>query len=314
MYNILGHHHISMITKNAQENNYFYETILGLRRVKVSVNQDDPSMYHLFFGDLTGSPGTGLTFFEMPYVGGTYPGSNAYTRIGLIVPSEASLTFWKERFTTFNVKHSEITTYVERPALHFEDPDGLKLVIIFAGERKLDSWQSWQQSPIPEEHQILGIGPVEITVRRLNKLVATLSEIFNYSVIDRSDDVAILQATKDNVFSEIVIKHNDIPSEKPGRGSVHHLAIRVQNETELNYWLDKVKQRGFFATKIIDRYYFKSVYFRESNGIIIEIATDGPGFIVDEDVEALGKKLVLPPFLEERRQEIESRLEPINRL
>src|SRR5690625_1283138 len=130
MYTISGHHHISMITKDAKENNYFYREILGLRRVKVTVNQDDPSMYHLFYGDLTGSPGTELTFFEMPSVGRTHQGTNAFTRIGLFVPSEESLIFWKKRFEQFDVHHGNITTYVKRQALHFEDRDGLKMVLL----------------------------------------------------------------------------------------------------------------------------------------------------------------------------------------
>src|SRR5690606_37744023 len=129
MYKIPGHHHISMITKNANQNNYFYKHVLGLRRVKVSVNQDDPSMYHLFYGDRLGSPGTELTYFEIPMVGKTYRGANAITRIGLLVSSEESLHYWKDRFEKLEVVHGDITTYVNRPALHFEDPDGLQLVL-----------------------------------------------------------------------------------------------------------------------------------------------------------------------------------------
>lgn len=311
MYKIPGHHHISMITKNANQNNYFYKHVLGLRRVKVSVNQDDPSMYHLFYGDRLGSPGTELTYFEIPMVGKTYRGTNAITRIGLLVSSEESLHYWKDRFEKLEVVHGDITTYVNRPALHFEDPDGLQLVLVVANGEKLDFWQTWEKSPVPVEHQILGMGPVEMTVRRLEKLANTLTDLFGYTKVERKEDEAIFQSIKGEVFGEIVVKQLDGPSERPGRGSIHHLAIRVKNDEELKYWEEQVKRRGFFSSGIVDRYYFKSLYFRESNGILFEIATDGPGFTVDEEEETLGEKLALPPFLEEQRAGIEQKLKPI---
>ncbi|WP_428909993.1 ring-cleaving dioxygenase [Niallia sp. Krafla_26] len=312
MYKIPGHHHISMITKNASQNNHFYKQVLGLRRVKITVNQDDPSMYHLFYGDKTGSPGTELSFFEMPLVGRTHRGTNAITKIGLLVPSEASLTYWKARFEEYGVEHSDITTYANHPALHFEDPEGLRLVLIVSNGEKVKHWETWEKSEVPVEHQIQGMGSVEMTVRRLDKLASTLTDMFRYTEISRSEDEAVFQSIKGEVFGEIVVKYLDGPTERPGRGSIHHLAIRVKNDTELSYWLEQVRARGFQTTGIVDRFYFKSLYFRESNGILFEIATDGPGFMVDgDDIETLGEKLVLPPFLEDRRAEIEKILKPI---
>ncbi|MDA1738378.1 ring-cleaving dioxygenase [Bacillus cereus] len=311
MYEIKGHHHISMVTKNANENNHFYKNVLGLRRVKMTVNQDDPSMYHLFYGDKTGSPGTELSFFEIPLVGKTYRGTNAITRIGLLVPSEDSLHYWKERFETFDVKHSEITTYANRPALQFEDAEGLRLVLLVSNGEKVEHWETWEKSEVPAEHQIQGMGSVEMTVRRLDKMASTLTEMFGYTEVSRSEEEAIFQSIKGEAFGEIVVKYLDGPTEKPGRGSIHHLAIRVKNDAELAYWEEQVIQRGFQSSGIIDRFYFKSLYFRESNGILFEIATDGPGFTVDGDVEHLGEKLDLPPFLEDQRAEIEANLSPI---
>ncbi|HDR7288008.1 TPA: ring-cleaving dioxygenase, partial [Bacillus paranthracis] len=304
-------HHISMVTKNANKNNHFYKNVLGLRRVKMTVNQDDPSMYHLFYGDKTGSPGTELTFFEIPLVGKTYRGTNAITRIGLLVPSEDSLHYWKERFETFDVKHSEITTYANRPALQFEDAEGLRLVLLVSNGEKVEHWETWEKSEVPAEHQIQGMGSVEMTVRRLDKMASTLTEMFGYTEVSRSEEEAIFQSIKGEAFGEIVVKYLDGPTEKPGRGSIHHLAIRVKNDAELAYWEEQVIQRGFQSSGIIDRFYFKSLYFRESNGILFEIATDGPGFTVDGDVEHLGEKLDLPPFLEDQRAEIEANLAPI---
>ncbi|MGE7882047.1 ring-cleaving dioxygenase [Bacillus sp. NPDC094077] len=312
MYEIKGHHHISMITKNASENNHFYKQVLGLRRVKMTVNQDDPSMYHLFYGDKTGSPGTELTFFEIPLVGKTYRGTNAITRIGLLVPSEESLHYWKVRFEQFGVKHSEITTYANRSALKFEDSEGLRFVLLVSNGEKVKHWETWEKSEVPAQHQIQGMGSVEMTVRRLDKLASTLTEMFGYTEVSRSGEEAIFQSIKGEAFGEIVVKYLDGPSEKPGRGSIHHLAIRVKNDAELAYWEEQVKQRGFHSSGIIDRFYFKSLYFRESNGILFEIATDGPGFTVEGDVEHLGEKLDLPPFLEGKRAEIEANLAPID--
>ncbi|WP_047983419.1 ring-cleaving dioxygenase [Ornithinibacillus californiensis] len=312
MYQIPGHHHISMITKNASENNHFYKRILGLRRAKVTVNQDDPSMYHLFYGDRTGSPGTELSFFEIPMVGNTYHGTNAITRIGLLVPSEESLHYWEKRLDEYDVAHSAITTYANRPALKFEDEEGLRLVLVVANGEKVAHWETWEKSEVPAEHQIQGMGPVEITVKRLEKLANTLTDMFGYKEVSRSEREAIFQSVQGEVFGEIVVKYMDGPSEKPGRGSVHHLAIRVKNDEELQFWDEQVKQRGFHSSGIVDRFYFKSLYFRESNGILFEIATDGPGFTADGDnIETLGEKLVLPPFLEDRRDEIEQNLRPI---
>ncbi|MEC2078629.1 ring-cleaving dioxygenase [Metabacillus fastidiosus] len=313
MYKIPGHHHISMITKNAQRNNQFYQKVLGLRRVKKTVNQDDPSMYHLFYGDLTGSAGTELSFFEMPIVGRTVRGTNAITQIGLLVPSLESLEYWKKRFEQLDVKHGEITTYAGRAALPFEDTEGLRLILLNNnGEEIPEYWSAWEDSVVEQEHRILGMGTVEITVRYLERTARTLKDMFGYVESARSENEAIYQSIAGQVFGEIVVKEQVGPSEKPGRGSIHHLAIRVKNEAELRYWDEVVKERGFQSSGIVDRFYFQSLYFRESNGILFEIATDGPGFTADSTVESLGEKLDLPPFLEEKRAEIEANLKPID--
>lgn len=312
MEKIAGHHHISMITKNIKVNNEFYQNVLGLRRVKVSVNQDDSSMYHLFYGDLIGSPGTGLTFFEIPHVGKTHRGTDAITRIGLLVPSYDSLVYWKERFTLLGVKHGEITTYAGREALHFEDADDLRLVLLnHNGESIPEFWTEWDGSNVEPEHRILGMGPVEMTVQSLESLSKTLQNIFGYTLVSSVENQAILQSIKGQAFGEIVIIEQDGPKEKPGRGSVHHLAIRVKDGEELRFWEQRIKDFGFKIMKFTDRFYFESLYFKEENGIVFELATDGPGFTADTSIEELGKKLDLPPFLEPKRAEIEAKLGPI---
>ncbi|MBU8878988.1 ring-cleaving dioxygenase [Bacillus sp. FJAT-29790] len=313
MYKIPGHHHISMITKNAQINNQFYQNVLGLRRVKKTVNQDDPSMYHLFYGDLTGSAGTELSFFEMPLAGRTYRGTNAISQIGLLVSSFESLEYWKKRFEQFEINHGEITTYAGRAALPFEDTEGLRLILLNNNDEDIpEHWAAWEESAVEHDHRILGMGTVEITVRYLEKTARTLKEMFGYVEVARSENEAIYQSVAGQTFGEIVVKQQEGPIEKPGRGSIHHLAIRVKNEEELMFWEKEVKKRGYFTSGVVDRFYFQSLYFRDSNGILFEIATDGPGFTVDSSIESLGKKLDLPPFLEGKRAEIEAKLKPLD--
>ena len=312
MLQIAGHHHISMITKNAQQNHRFYNEILGMRRVKKTVNQDDPSMYHLFYGDMTGSPGTELTFFELPSVGRTHRGTNAITRIGLFVPSVESLHYWRERFSKYGVSHGELTTYIGRAALHVEDVDGLKLVLLHvSGDEVPDYWTAWEGSTVPKEHQILGMGAVEMTVESAASLAHTLEHIFGYALAGETEQGLLYQSVEGKAYGEIVIVEQQGPKERAGRGSVHHLAIRVKNGEQLRQWYDRINEHGFRVMKITDRYYFESLYFREHNGIVFELATDGPGLTVDTSIEELGQRLDLPPFLEGRRAEIEAMLTPI---
>ena len=312
MTKIIGHHHISMVAKNAGENHHFYNNILGLRRVKKTVNQDNPHMYHLFYGDLTGSPGTELSFFEMPIAGKTHRGTNAITRIGLFVPSFESLQYWQERLTSNGVQHGDITKYAGRDALHFEDQDGLRLVFLNgANEPVPDYWTTWPESSVPQQHRILGMGTVEMTVVSAKSLSDTLHNVFGYTLLAETAQGLLYQSIEGHGYSEILIVEQGGPKEKPGKGSVHHLAIRVKDGQELRYWQQRIEQYGFEVMMLKDRYYFESLYFREENGILFELATDGPGFTVDSNIEDLGTTLDLPPFLESRREEIEQHLTPI---
>ena len=217
---VIGHHHISMYTKNVGKNDYFYQEILGLRRVKVSVNQDDPFMYHVFYGDLTGSPGTELTFFEIPLIGNTYPGTNAITKIGLLVPSYQSLLYWQERFSQFEVKHSNITKYAGHDAIHFEDHEGLRFVLLnHAGRRIPEKWKAWPDSVVPEHHRILGMGSVELTVESLPTLANTLENLLGYHKISLTENEAIYQAVEGEVFGEIVVKQLPGMKERREKGA-----------------------------------------------------------------------------------------------
>lgn len=314
MKTILGHHHISMLTKNAENNNRFYNQVLGMRRVKVTVNQDDPSMYHLFYGDSNGRPGTELSFFEMPTAAHTKRGTNAITRIGLFVRGERSLSYWQKRFDEYDVEYGDIEIYGDRKSLLFEDGDGLRLALQVVDDEAVSRFESWDGSDVPGEYQIMSMGTVEMTARRIEKMERTLTTLFDYVKVPGTDQERLYRPSASDGHSEILVKYQDGDRERPGRGSVHHLAINVEDEEILQYWHEKVTERGFKSTGVIDRHFFKSLYFRESNGIMFEIATNGPGLVDTTPGIEAGEKLDLPPFMEKDRAEIEAKLSPLDML
>ncbi|MXQ51914.1 ring-cleaving dioxygenase [Salinicoccus hispanicus] len=311
---ISGHHHISMFTKDLKENNHFYTEVLGLRRVKVSVNQGDPKMYHVFYGDTLGSAGNDLTFFEIGNIGSTHPGTNMISAIGLLVPSSGSLEYWWQRLDSYDVSHDGVSKYGNREGLRFKDPDGLAIVLInHDGEAVPEAWQPWSENSIDEAHRILGMGTVEITVEDMKRLSSLLEDIFDYTIVYEKPQEALLASVENEAFGEILIKDESGKKARAGRGSVHHLAIQ-SSERPLEEWDRILKNQGYVTTGIKDRYYFESLYFTEENDITFEIV--GPvsrGFTADRSAEALGTTLDLPPFLEDRREEIESHLRPIEK-
>lgn len=308
---MLGHHHISMITKNAKKNNAFYTNVLGLRRVLVTVNQDSPNMYHLFYGDKVSAPGTELTFFEIPMAGRTQRGTNTITQIGLLVPSYQSLQYWEQRLAERGVQTDGIGIYAGRAAIQFEDPEGLRLALINNKNEPLpEQWVAWDGGDVEIEHRILGMGPIELTVREPQKTIYFVEKLFNYKVIEEKGKMTRLQ-TEGGTYSELVIVQQDGPAERPGRGSIHHLALRAQNDAQLRAWLEQLNELGYTTSGEVDRHYFRSVYVRDDNNILFEIATDEPGFLAFMDEADLGKELILPPKLEAHREEIVASLEPL---
>lgn len=307
-----GHHHISMITKNAHQNNEFYTKVLGLRRVSMTVNQDSPNMYHLFYGDKIGAPGTELTFFEIPMVGRTQRGTNAITQIGLFVPSYLSLEYWEQRLDEFGIATDGIGRYAGRAALQFEDREGLRFVLMnIERDEQPKQWVPWDGGDVAFEHRILGMGAIELTVREPQLTIDFVSELFGYRVIDVRGYVTRLQTAEGGPFSELVVVKQDGVEEKPGRGSIHHVALRATTHEQLTEWLNKMTTIGYANSGEVDRHYFQSVYVRDRNNILFEIATDEPGFTAFVEEAELGKSLILPPKLEPRRAEIEALLDPI---
>ena len=315
---LLGQHHVSAITANAKENFNFYTQVLGLRLVKKSVNQDATSMYHLFYADEKGNPGTDLTFFEIPNAGRTYPGTNAISATSLRVANDKSINYWKKRFSEFEVDHDEVSIVGNRAQLSFRDFEGQRLLLVSDENNKgIAGGKPWDKSPVPPDYAILGLGPIQLTVSRGERTAHVLTDILGYreinSLTSKADQlIRVFETGEGGTGGEIhLIEQKDKSRERPGRGSVHHVAFRVENEEELKKWVQFISNKGYSNSGFVDRYYFRSLYFREPNGILFELATDGPGFETDEPFEELGENLALPPFLENQRETIEAGLTPL---
>ncbi|MFV0515069.1 MAG: ring-cleaving dioxygenase, partial [Jhaorihella sp.] len=294
-------------------NNRFYTDTLGLRRVKKTVNQDDTSAYHLFFADGAGSPGTDITFFDWP-AAPERRGTHSISRTGLRV-NEASLDYWAARLRDQGVKTGEITTLDTRATLDFEDPEGqrIRLTADQPGET-----HPWDRSPVPAEHQIRGLGPITISVPELELTEAVLTRVMNmrkvrdYPSPDGSGQVHVYEMGAGGPAAELhVAVQPGLPVARQGAGSVHHVAFRTPDVQTIHQWAERLNQFRIPSSGEVERYYFRSLYFREPGGNLFEIATDGPGFDVDEPFDTMGEALSLPPFLEPRRAQIEAGLKPL---
>ncbi|ASK61404.1 ring-cleaving dioxygenase [Virgibacillus phasianinus] len=316
-----GIHHVSALTANAKQNYDFYTTILGMRLVKKTINQDDPSVYHLFYADEAGNPGTDLTFFEIPHAGTTYQGTGSISGTSLRVPDDKALEFWESRFSEFDVDHDGIKEQYGRKIISFRDPERQRLMLV-SDEANIGvkGGKTWVHSSVPADKGIIGLGPVKLTVKSAAPTTAILTEILTFkqtgsypSIIDGQNEILVFSTGEGGTGAEVHIEtRDDLPKERPGRGSVHHVAFRVDNEDELAKWKDRLVAARLPNSGLVDRFYFKSLYFREPNGILFELATDGPGFNTDEDDEHLGESLALPPLFEDRRKEIETNLKPLD--
>ena len=316
-----GIHHVSAITANAQLNVDFYTKFLGMRLVKKTVNQDDTSVYHLFYGDERGNPGTELTFFEIPNAGKNIEGNSSISAISLRVSNDQALHYWKERLTEYSIDHDEIQQQGNRNVLPFKDPEGQRLIFV-SDENNVGvaAGHPWKKSIVPQEVGITGLGPVKLTVHHALSTEGVLTDLLGFrhigeypSSIEGQPPIKIYTVGEGGSGAEIHLEHRkNLPLERLGSGGVHHVAFRVDNEAELHEWVKRVKNGGFANSGFVDRFYFQSLYFREPNGILFEFATDGPGFDTDEHIDHLGESLSLPPFFEDQREQIEARLQPLN--
>ncbi|MBU8787245.1 MULTISPECIES: ring-cleaving dioxygenase [Bacillus] len=315
--NVHGIHHVSALTANAQKNLDFYVRGLGMKLIKKTVNQDDPTMYHLFYGDEVATPGSDLTFFEIPMLARRIEGTNCISSLSLRVPGEKALRFWEKRLIELGVRHGGITKRAGRSILSFSDHEGQN-IILAADEKGKDIGVPVKNSVIPKEYAIRGLGPVELSVSDQAPTASVLTDILGFrqiaeeTIADTGRKLLIFESGEGGAATEVhITETKDHRRERPGKGSVHHVAFRVKDEEELQKWHETISAHGFNNSGIVERYYFKALYFREPNGILFELSTDGPGFAVDEDIDELGQSLALPPYLENRRNEIEARLKPI---
>jgi glyoxalase family protein len=286
-----------------------------MRLVKKTVNQDDVSAYHLFYADGKANPGTDLTFFDFP-AAPERRGTNSISRTGLRVAGEGSLKYWHDRLKRAGAHVGAITEVDGRLTLPFEDGEGQRLVLGDDGGAGPAS--PWERSAVPVEHQIRGLGPIVLNVQDLARTGQVLTSAMNmrrvrdYAAPDADARVHVFAMGEGGPAAELhVIEQKHLPVARQGAGGVHHVAFRTPNDEQYHAWTQRLNELRIPNSGEIDRFYFRSLYFREPNGILFEIATDGPGFASDEPMETLGEKLALPPFLEPRRAEIEAGLKPL---
>ena len=303
---IQGIHHITAIAGSAQRNHDFYTKVLGLRMVKRTVNFDDPGTYHFYYGNESGTPGTILTFFPWEGIVGGRTGTGMATEIGYSVPKD-SLEFWVNRFKETNVKQGEIAERLGEVYLPFQDPDGLKLELI-AGKYG-DDRQPWVDGGVPGEAATKGFHSVTLTLRSIGPTATILTDVFGYEL--KEQEGKRYRFVTSSVPTANIIDLVEAPDEARGHqggGTNHHVAFRVPNEDVQMEFREKLLKMGTNITPKINRDYFYSLYFREPGGVLFEIATDNPGFTVDEPLNELGKNLKLPVQYEFRRGDIEKGL------
>ena len=312
---LTGVHHVSAISAHIARTHDFYTRVLGLRPVIKTVNQDDPSMYHLFFGDGAGTPGSDMTVFDIRHAAREHRGNNSITRTNFRVSGAETLAWWSSRFDALNVPHGPIVERGGRRVLDLEDLEGTPLALVDdggAGEAF-----PWIDSPVPAARQIRGLGYAELTVPALAPTAEFLTKALGlrhertYPVADAPRfDVHVFAIGAGGAHAEVhVIVRDDLPRVRPGAGGVHHVALRVPDGQSMEDWVARLDAAGYHNSGIVDRHYFTSAYVREPNHVLFELATDGPGFEVDGPLDA--DRLSLPPFLEPRRAEIESKLHPL---
>lgn len=313
-----GLHHVTAVTANAQANVDFYTQVLGMRLVKKTVNQDDVSAYHLFYGDELGNPGTELTFFEWSMMGPNRNGPGSIALTALRVPGRAALEWWAQRLSQHGVEHRGITEFHGHALLYFADPEGQQLALV--DDEGAPGGTPWSKSPVPVEQAIRGLYASTLIVRQLQPVAFVLTQVMGYQQVaeytsdgDSGQRMVVFAVGQGGAGKEIyVLEQPGQPYGQLGRGGVHHIAFRTPDKKEQVQWMERLHAAGLQTSGLVDRYYFQSLYFRIPGNILFEIATDGPGFATDEPAERLGERLALPPFLEPRRAQIEAGLKPVS--
>jgi glyoxalase family protein len=301
---ITGIHHITAIAGNAKRNLDFYTRVLGLRMVKRTVNFDDPGTYHFYYGNENGTPGTILTFFPWEGIAGGRNGTGMATEIGYSVDKD-SLAFWADRFRQLKVTQGATAERMGEVYLPFQDPDGLNISLIAAA----DDRQPWSTAEVPARAGTKGFHSVTLTLREIGPTAAILTDVFGY--LQERQEGNRYRFRTDAIPTAAIVDLVEAPKGGHGingSGTNHHVAFRVANEEMQMAFREKILSRGLHITPKINRDYFYSVYFREPGGVLFELATDNPGFTVDEPLDQLGTHLKLPAQYEPMRKEIEHSL------
>ncbi len=309
---LLGIHHVTAMTDNAMRNYKFFTEVLGMRLVKKTVNQDDIHTYHTFFADDVGSPGTDMTFFDFPNNPKGTPGTNSISRTGLRVPNDAALAYYLERFAEFGIENDGIQEVFGKKVLPFQESDGQKYQLFSDEHNKgVAPGTPWKNGPVPEDKAIYGLGPIEITVSYFEDFQKMLTEVYGMKPIIEEKDVTLFEVGDGGNGGQVILRKDDATQGRQGYGQVHHVSFRVKDHEAIAKWEAKYNELGLQHSGLVDRFYFEALYTRVGH-ILIELSTDGPGFMEDEPYETLGEKLSIPPFLEPKRDEIESQIRPFN--
>jgi glyoxalase family protein len=299
---ILGIHHITAIAGDPQTNIDFYSGVLGLRLVKLTVNFDDPGTYHLYYGDGVGTPGSIITFFPWPKAPRGRRGNGQVTGTAFAIRADA-LPYWQERLTSKGIAVSGPIQRFGEPVLSFQDFDGMQVELV--GSAGLLPERAYKAGPIPLESAIHGFHSATLSVEGYQKTAALLTDTMGFQLV--GDEGNRFRYAVHGGGAGATVDVLCAPEEKHGIvlvGTVHHIAWRVSNDPEQLEWLKEITRLNYNVSPVMDRKYFHSIYYREPGGVLFELATDNPGFAVDEPVEELGTHLVLPPWLEASRAEL----------
>jgi glyoxalase family protein len=300
-----GIHHVTAISGEPQRNVDFYVGLLGLRLVKKTVNFDDPGTYHLYYGDGAGSPGSIMTFFPWAGAPNGRVGAGQLTVTSFSFPA-SSLGYWTERLVEGGVRFEKPEDRFGETVLRFPDPDGLRLELVAAAD---DAREGWAEGPVPPEHSVRGFHHVTLLSSDPAGTAGLMTDSLGFRQIGEAEGRTRFEAGEGGPGNTVdVANGSGFPRGTMGVGTVHHVAFRVPDEETQLELRERVAELGYNVTPVLDRNYFRSIYFREPGGVLFEVATDPPGFAADEDPEHLGESLKLPPWLEPRREELEGML------
>lgn len=314
MNHLKGIHHVTAITSSAERNYEFFTYVLGMRLVKKTVNQDDIQTYHLFFADDKGSAGTDMTFFDFPGISKGTHGTNEIYKTAFRVPTDEALDYWVKRFDNYEVDHTGIQELFGKKTISFIDFDDQQYMLVSdEGNEGAAPGTPWQKGPVPLEFAITGLGPIHIRIAQFDYFKEVLEKVMAMREIAQEGELHLFEMGEGGNGAQIIVEHNTVlPPGRQGFGTVHHVAFRVHDTAVLHEWIERMQGFGFGTSGYVDRFFFESLYARVAPGILFEWATDGPGFMGDEPYETVGEILSLPPFLEEKREQIEKMVRPIN--